>query len=799
LAQENAEPLSTENAANPQAPGSRPQADPSAAIQGQSGQEDFGIREIVVTATKRPESAQRVPISIQAIDSKALEQLNISSFDDYLKHLPSVTSQSVGPGNTQMVMRGVSAQSIRQIFGASTNVATYFDDQPVTSPLGTLDVHIYDIERLEVLPGPQGTLYGAGSEGGTLRIITNKPDPKAFSAGFDLEGNLVSHGSTGYKAEGFANLPLSERAALRVVAWRKESNGWIDNVPSTRRFPSSGTCMSNFDPPSPGCAVTSNRAKKDFNDSSVTGGRAALKIDLDENWTVTPSVMAQQTRYDGVFGFDPKLGDLKVAQFLEDRYEDKWYDATLAIEGKISDFDVVFTNSYLNRDAHRIADYSDYAVAYDAYVGPFLKNDQGAVINPSQLSNDTQRFENHSHELRISSPMLADKFRFVAGAFYQQGSQKLVQDFTIDGLATALSVRGRPGTWWLNNYNVKGRNAAAFGEIYVDVLPKVTITGGLRYFTYRSATRGYIGPGLILANTFGYRTGEATCFGPAVTDAPCLNHDIKTTLSGTVPKIAISYQIDPDRMIYATWSKGYKPGGPNATADPFRPEYLTNHEFGWKTSWFDRRVQFNGAIFQQNWDGFQFGSITAGGISVTANAGDARIRGIETTLLVAPIPGLDLSASAMFLDGKLTSNYCGRLDANGDPITDCPNPPAPAGARLPNAPKFKGNLGARYEWSVGPWTAHVRGNLVHQSSSGPSLTTIDRDFVGHLPAYTMVDLAGGIQNDSSSFEFFVSNAFDKRAQLTRFTQCLAFFCAPVATYVLPSQPRTIGLRYGRRF
>ncbi len=222
-----------------------------------SGADTATLEEVIVTAQKRTENLQDVPISIQALGNEKLEQLNIVNIDDYVKYLSGVTTVKGlgqggnGIGTTHMYMRGVVSGQDGNHSASQPSVGTYFDEQPVTTIDGTIDIHVYDIARVEVLEGPQGTLYGASSEAGTIRIITNKPDPTKFSAGYDVGVNSVDHGGVGSVAEGFVNFPLSPMAAVRLVGWDEHDPGYISNVRGTnaaagiingvRTFPTSGT------------------------------------------------------------------------------------------------------------------------------------------------------------------------------------------------------------------------------------------------------------------------------------------------------------------------------------------------------------------------------------------------------------------------------------------------------------------------------------------------------------------------------------------------------------------------------
>ena len=205
------------------------------------------LEEVVVTAQKRSENLQDVPLSIQAFNTVKLEELHINSFDDYAKFLPSVSFQKGGgPSFEHTYMRGVSSGGDGNHSGSQPSVGMYLDEQPITTIDGNLNIHIYDIERVEALAGPQGTLYGASSQAGTIRIISNKPDPSGFKAGYDLDLNQVDHGGAGYGIEAFVNLPLTDWAAVRLVGWDQHDAGYIDNVHGAVKFPTSGIPVRQF-------------------------------------------------------------------------------------------------------------------------------------------------------------------------------------------------------------------------------------------------------------------------------------------------------------------------------------------------------------------------------------------------------------------------------------------------------------------------------------------------------------------------------------------------------------------------
>ena len=766
-------------------------------------QEVTGLEEIIVTAQKRSESLQDVPLSIQAIGTKQLEELHIASFADYAKFLPSLSyqsgGQSGGPGFSRPYMRGVASGGDGNHSGSQPSVGTYLDEQPITTISGALDVHIYDVARVEVLAGPQGTLYGASSQAGTIRIITNKPDPSGFAAGYDLEGSTVTKGESGYLAEGFVNLPISDTAAIRLVGWAQHDAGYIDNVPGTVTYPE-GTLR---DPPytfrdTPLTIENSSRAEKDYNDGDTYGGRAALKIDLNDTWAVTAGVMAQEQKRNGSYGYRSD-SDLELVRFNAEDSKDRWTQAALTVEGKLGNFDVVYAGAYLDRKAVSHSDYVDYSVYYD-YYGYYIFNGVGEYIDPTQYINGKDGFTKQSHELRISSSN-DSRLQYVAGLFWQRQTHDIEQQYVINGIATSIEVTGWPDTWWLTEQVRIDRDDAAFGELTYDLTDKLSVTGGIRFFEAENSIVGFLGYGL--TNDFTSATGEKSCANPgsgSVNGGPCTNVDASIKESGNTPKLNFTYRFDDQRLVYATYSEGFRPGGINRRLSfpPYHADFLTNYEIGWKTAWADNRLRFNGAVFREEWKDAQFSFLGENSLTQVVNAGNARIDGLEADLLWAATDNLLLAAGFSYLDAKLTENYCEQL-VNNQSVNDCANPEAPTGTRLPVTPKFKSNLTARYTFKVGSFDAHLQGAMVYVGSREPDLRTLQAGILGEEPAYTIADFTAGIEKDSYSVELFINNAFDERAQLDRWAQCDASVCGVNGTYITPTTPQTIGLRFGQKF
>ncbi len=304
----------------------------------QSQDQPRTLGKVTVTAQKREENLQEVPISIQALGEQTLEQHDVADFDDFAKLVPSLSYGTAGggvfsgPGFLQVYMRGVASGGDGNHSGSRPSVGVYLDEQPITTITGALDVHMFDIARVEALAGPQGTLYGASSQAGTLRIITNKPDPSGFEAKVAAELNTIEKGGTGHVLEAMANLPLSPASALRLVGWQKHEAGYVDNVPGTVTFPTSGIVADN-----------EGFVEDNYNEAFTAGARAALRIDLDDNWTISPTVMGQTQDAYGSNGYDPSVGELEVSHGYPEYSKDKWLQAALTVEGKIGNFDLTYT------------------------------------------------------------------------------------------------------------------------------------------------------------------------------------------------------------------------------------------------------------------------------------------------------------------------------------------------------------------------------------------------------------------------------------------------------------------------
>lgn len=766
--------------------------------------------EIVVTAQKRSETLQSVPISIQALTTQKLDQLQIRGVADYLAYLPSVsfdTGSTGTPGNNSVNFRGIATDGGLYVSGSLPTVGTYLDEQPITSISGTVDVHIYDIARVEALAGPQGTLYGASSEAGTIRIITNKPDPTQWSGSYDLDLNKILGHGFGGQVEGYVNAPLvKDKIALRVVGWYDHTGGFIDNVYRARTFPTSGITQTN-------AALTGS----DQNQVDVYGLRAQIGIELDDNWTVTPAVIAQRTHWDGSFlSDDTRVGELKVAHYVPEYGSDSWYQAGGTITGKIADFDVTYAGYYMDRHRHDQNDYADYGYFYDlvAGSGSGVVNNAGQLIDPSQINRNRVHLTKLSQELRIASPK-EKRVRAIAGLFYQRQEQREENDYLTPGFADRLSVPGRPGQVWLTLEDRKDRDYAVFGQVDFDLTDRLTLTGGGRYYKFDNTLVGFYG-----VNTTYFGTGVRQCLGKAagggpyglgvavVPGTPCTNLGIlnadgsisprRSKGDGAIWRANATYKFDSDHLVYATASTGFRPGGVNRAgeAQAFGADKLYNYEIGTRNSFFDRKLTLNATLFQEDWKNVQVTYQPPGGsgIALIGNVGKARSRGVESDFTWRPVPGFSLNGAATYTDAKLRSPFIlyGAVTA-------------PVGQRLPLTSKFKGDLIGRYDWTAGAYGAHVQLAGAYTGRRNPVITTSDLAKTGELPGYFTLEASAGVTRGNLSFEIYARNLTDARGQLSRSARCNINYCGPSGAdpvgevYRVYIQPRTIGVRLGQKF
>jgi iron complex outermembrane recepter protein len=782
-------------------------------VYAQDAAEEADDGEIVVTAQKREQNLQDVPLAITAIGTEKLDQLQVSELQDVVKFLPSVTIQQAGPGFAQVYFRGVASGENANHSASLPTVGTYLDEMPITTIQGALDIHAYDLARVEALAGPQGTLYGASSMAGTLKLVSNKPDPSGFSGSVGLEINSVAHGDLGGVAEGYINAPLGERAAARLVGWYRRDGGYIDNIAGSRTYATSG--------------VTRNNAafvEENYNDVETYGARLALGIELNDSWTVRPLVMGQIQKADGSFSQERSgqtTRSLQTVQYQAEGSEDKWIQGAMTVEGKIGNWDLTLTGGHLRRKTETQSDYSDYSYFYDALngYGAYWYDNAGNPVDPTQYIQGIDRYRKSFAEARIASPQDAS-LRFIGGLFWQRQSHNIEQNYIIDNIADSITVPGTASNIWLTKQLRTDRDYAAFGELSFDVTDKLTLTGGARYYKYDNSLFGFFG----YARGYSSNTGVARCITtngqefrdnptgafatPILAGAPCTNVNKSTADTGFIHKLNATYKFSDDALVYATWSRGYRPGGINrrGTLPPYGADELDNYELGWKLG--TGGFRFNGAVYQEDWNNIQLSFLGANGLTEIRNAGIARIRGIELDLGYSR-DGLSFSTGMSYNDSEIRENFC-RI---ANPTFDCTTPAgnatlAAAGSRLPVTPKFKGNALVRYQFPMGSWDGHLQFAVNRTSGRKSDLRPVQNAIKGNLPGYTTADFSIGTKSDAWAIEAYVTNIFDTRGIVNTGVQCLETVCGTGVTASTPLggafydsviKPRIIGLKVSRDF
>lgn len=811
-----------------------------APVAAQTATADDNSHDIVVTATKREESLQKVPISIQALSAKTLEQHQVNAFDDYAKLLPSVSFQSFGPGQSQIYFRGITSGGDGQHNGSQPTSALYVDEIPLTTIAGSVDLHVYDMERVEALAGPQGTLFGSSSLAGTLRLITKKPTHK-FEAGFDISGTSFGKGanSSGGSFDGFINVPISPSIALRASAFYQKDGGYITNLPGSRTYcvinnPSAVSTVNCPNSAGAGGAslptigtnvvpltiTNAAYAKKNFNDVETYGGRAALGIDLAEGWTVTPQVIYQHQNANGSFLFGPNaqhgdrtipsVGDLQVQDYTPDINTDQWTQAALTIKGKIGTWDITYAGGYFDRHVDNIADYSAYSVQYmnkelaaygTDYYNSFVTAN-GKNLDPSQRVHGHDNYTKQSHELRVNSPV-GERFRLTAGMFYERQTDQIFADYQVPGLASTVppsssffqtAVPKCGDDVFCSRIYRADRDYAMFADASVDLLSNLTLTGGIRGFIAHNTSVGFSGGA----------SKVAQCITPSSDpNTPCILFDRAATEAGETHKINLSWKADRDHLIYATYSTGYRPGGINRLVQvlPYKADTITNYEVGFKTAWLHRKLYINLAFFDEEWKNVQYGAVTpnSNGVVSTYNVGNARSRGVEGDVSLS-LGALSITGSGSYVDAKLTTPFCfiaasGPL--NGNP--DCSlGYSVQSGTALPIQPKFKGNLSARYKFNLASAKAYVQATASHQSGTRSYLDDANAAALGPTAQFTTVDFAVGADMGKWHWEAFINNAFDERGILSINTVCAPSICGTYAR-AYPTKPQYFGLKVGAKF
>jgi outer membrane receptor protein involved in Fe transport len=763
------------------------------------------LEEVTVTATKRAENLQDVPFAVTALGQESLDQLNVANFDDYIRYLPGVNAAGRGPGQSSIFIRGMATDSSDQTsieIGAPVpNVALYLDEQPVSSGGRNLDLYAADIARVEVLPGPQGTLFGASSMAGTVRLITNKPVYNEFQAGFKASIATTKGGDLSNSVEAYINWPvINDRLAIRGVFYNAREGGYIDNVYGENAYTANDVGF----PEGADSTVVNNLqfVEADFNDAVYTGARISANIAINDDWEALAQYMVQTLEVDGVFDHSPPeianigtgqsgsriVGDLQVQRFFPDWLDDEFQQFSLTVNGRLGALDFVYAGSYLDREVNNSFDYSGYTQIGNYGYYYLCQPTYTLCGDPTQGVIAFIQNERTTHELRISSTE-GERVNFVAGMFYDDIQTVVDTNFYVAGstgfFAPNRPIQGStinnpnfrsPGITFINDAIREEEQLAFFGEVTFDLTDKWSLTGGARYYDIESSLRG-----------------SSSFANPCDLSLPCdssqddptsgrnydeiLGADLPLKEDDIILKGTVSYRPFQDTMFFFTYSEGFRPGGFNRTAGvptTYFADEATNYEFGWKSTLLDGRLRFNASLYQIDWDGLQVG-ITDFDISVitfTTNAADAEIKGFEGDLTWLATDGLTLGAAWSFNDTEMV-----RVPPN---VSDIAGP----GSRLALAPETQYHLSARYEWLDSEYAPYAQVVYAYTGDQFSSIV-VDNRFL--QDSYDTVDASFGLRMDNWSVELFGENLTDERAQL--FINSL-----DTDLRITTNRPRTFGLK-----
>ena len=866
----------------------------------------MGIEEVVVTATRRAENIQDVPITIQAMSGETLEKLNVTSLNELLKYTPNVTYSGNGPGAGNIFVRGLSSggapNQSQDTIAPFPNVALYLDEESMQFPGRNVDVYLVDMERVEVLEGPQGTLFGGGAQAGALRYITNKPNLNATSGNVNASYGVTAGGDPNNSLNATFNLPLIDgKMAIRATIFSDHHGGYIDNVLGSIAVPAVTTA--GGPPLRPGSPSAGNGALAGPNLNTVqyTGGRIALAYKFTDNWDLLLQQNYQQFNADGYFNTEPvspvsnefpsgrALKPYQIMAFAQNYDRDNYQSTAWTLNGKLGDYlKAVYTGSYMTRHTDQSQDYSNYLTSrHGSYyacsgsgAGYYYFRSAKPTTCYAPVGNWRDQVENThlSHEFRLTTSE-DYRLRGTFGAFYEDFVIKDDMNFNYLGMpqcdATNLAIATRlvnpgpdcvqaPGTipgfyaWHpglrLNSNTAFGEDVrrgyqqtAFFASVDFDIIPKVlTLTAGARHYSYDEFEEGseyYSATSSVLNHANGTPYDPNFVYD-GVASSNGFGINLKKSESGTKYRGNLSWHVNPDVLVYYTYSEGFRPGGFNRTRTSidgsqvfqakvaretpggpkqyfkpkgFESDSLVNNEIGLKSEWLDRRLQINVSAYVMDWKDVQlplFDPVHLGNTTFVVNGPTYQVKGAELQFVARVTPELTLQGSASYNKTKQTNAPCltGNVpgtNAFGKCITQVnglpyDNPYGVLGTSPAYSPELQYNLRAHYDWKMGDfkpfWLVGVNytDSMRNQPASfpdgndptyNPPTTTLLKYT---MPSYTTVDAAIGTSKDNWTAQLSINN-------LTNNDASTGTTSGQFIKSVLPLRPRVITLEFGFKF
>ena len=761
--------------------------------------QDNTLEEVIVTASKRKSNLQDLPQAITAFTTADIERQGFNVLDDYAGKIPSLAFARREPAGTSLVFRGVASSGIQ--FGTKPSAGIYLDEQPITQAGLNPDPRLIDIERVEALSGPQGTLFGDATQSGTLRIITNKPDTTEMTGWIEGTAAYVEDSDDqDTDISAMINIPLmDDKLAIRLVGFSSEDAGYIDNVLGSNQKDQYAANRVAAGLPLGQPFDNSDQVDDDINSASTVGGRAALRWFVNEDWTVDIAGIMQNTDVDGFGDTNDFVGEREQVRFEDEELSDDWYQLSLTIEGNLGFADTVLTGSYFNRDMTYEADATDYQFDFDqaydpTYIAPgyyYAATIYDFTGTPRGYAVQDQEDERWTVEGRLTTPADSDsRWSGLIGFFYSKLEREQLFTSTVRNfsdtdyyanlgyyyLNTAANSPfdpeydyGNPNyatfhntgsdNWFFGAYDLDVEQKAVFGEVTFDATEKLSFTAGARWFDHEEDFK--LQQGDLLE---GKQVDEQR-------DYLYNNEDNNYSEDDWVPKLNVTYSITDDIMTYATYSEGFRSGGTNALRassvlpDSYESDKLKNYELGFKSTWLENTLRFNIVAYYMQWDDMQIQVNDPGSFGLgIVNFSEAEVTGFEGEITWLPAVGWDVSANFAAITAEISDDNeiygsDGQLVATVSDGTDLPITPD-SKASIAVEYNFQSQLlGAdpymRLDWSyTGDSVNSLDGTESIVFTQGPT----------DQPSYDIGNFRMGLDAEQWSSTLYVSNITDEVAE-----------------------------------
>ena len=733
------------------APFASAQESPDASTAGKHNEPSSQLEEVVVTAEKRAEHVQDIPISLTALSGAELEQQGIMDTADAARQIPGVAMTSSGPGQTEYTIRGLSSSG-----AAVGTVGFYLDDVPVTAPQAaqnghvSIDPDLYDLNRVEVLRGPQGTLYGSGSMGGTIKLVTNQPELHAFDASTALDGSYTSGGGINGRISAMVNLPLVDgRLAVRLVGTEEHVSGWIDRI-VLNDFPlPTNPCLAQFAGCTRGNVLAAPAAfdHKNVNDENLRAFRAALKFQATDDFSLTASGFYQKLALGGLSNFDNPPGT-ELAHYqpfdIAEPFSDTFSLGNLVAEYNFPWFSLTSATSYWKRTQSQTQDVSETVQNYGPFPSYYIPDGGLGPLAVTEVDG-TRQF---SEEVRLTSTG-ETRFKWLIGGFFSD------YKYTQDQFYTP-----QPIVLILEDYQQKQR--AVFGEASYNITSQFKATVGLRHYSY---------------------TQDGTIFEGGALVNPTVTAPVDASNGGTNPKFTLSDDVLKDVMVYATAAKGFRPGNGNVPVPDqcgvpnyprqYGPDTVWSYELGEKATVLDHRLTINSDVYYEQWNRVQQQIIPPCGFGYIDNVGTAHVKGGELEINAKLTSAWTLVQSVGITHAVFTATS--------------PETGFSPGDKLLNVPSYTASTSLVYSVPVSDsYSVVARASNV---LVGPSRS--ETYFIEELPSYDIVNARVGLVGNRWSGFLYADNLTNRRAFLNNAPDYLAN--VPSFTRVATNQPLTIGI------